>query len=275
MVLGEEQHITRSPAACAKIGQNFSAVSGIRRGPSGDLRRELVWMLGKPPRLTALLAQLLSTRRRDGVRVNPLGRMAGLGCVEISTRLTRAKSQHRCMAGKFSAITLGRRGGGTHLLPSLPLRTLEVEGRSHGGVRRVPAGSNVLYLPTVRRTEPCKGLVEMLHRQLAPEAQAPRDGVQGPMGVFATGGAAPHRTATTASALVEDRPGRCSEEAGEGPVKMDMYQVNGARCPDPKSRPFQGTNCRRQEDLRGWSCRASYVPSLLRIVFAVPANSPD
>jgi hypothetical protein len=139
MVLGEEQHITRSPAACAKIGQNPSAVSGIRRGPSGDLRRELVWMLGKPPRLTALLAQLLSTRRRDGVRVNPLGRMAGLGCVEISTRLTRAKSQHRCMAGKFSAITLGRRGGGTHLLPSLPLRTLEVEGRSHGGVRRVPA----------------------------------------------------------------------------------------------------------------------------------------
>jgi hypothetical protein len=73
-----------------------------------------------------------------------------------------------------------------------------------GYVESLPAGSNVLYLPTVRRTEPCKGLVEMLHRQLAPEAQAPRDGVQGPMGVFATGGAAPHRTATTASALVED-----------------------------------------------------------------------
>jgi hypothetical protein len=79
MVLGEEQHITRSPAACAKIGQNPSAVSGIRRGPSGDLRRELVWMLGKPPRLTALLAQLLSTRRRDGVRVNPLRKNGGAG----------------------------------------------------------------------------------------------------------------------------------------------------------------------------------------------------
>jgi hypothetical protein len=146
-----------------------------------------------------------------------------------------------------------------------------LEGRSHGGVRRVPAGSNVLYLPTVRRTEPCKGLVEMLHRQLAPEAQAPRDGVQGPMGVFATGGAAPHRTATTASALVEDRLAGVKRRL----VEMDMYQVNGVSCPDPKSRPFQGTNCRRQEDLRGWSCRASYVPSLLRIAFAVPANSSD
>lgn len=35
----------------------------------------------------------------------------------------------------------------------------------------------------------------MLHRQLAPEAQAPRGGAQGPMGVVATGGTAPHRTA--------------------------------------------------------------------------------
>jgi hypothetical protein len=35
--------------------------------------RELVWVLGKPPpRLTALLAQLLSTPEGDGVRINPL-----------------------------------------------------------------------------------------------------------------------------------------------------------------------------------------------------------
>lgn len=97
---------------------------------------------------------------------------------------------------------------------------------------------NVVYQPTERLapTGPSNGLVEMLHRQLAPGAQAPRAvGAQGPIGVFVTGGTASHRTATTRDALVEEQLGRLSRE-------LEGLLETGRRKKSPRSinRPATG-----------------------------------
>ena len=117
----EVQHIVRR--ACPKVGQNPSAVQGCGGGPSGDLRKELAWVLGKAPRLTALLAQRLSTSRGDGVRVIHNGELTAqrfrLVCLLLTRTRAAAVSAHGMHAtGRrkppHQSITSGGEDGGTY-----------------------------------------------------------------------------------------------------------------------------------------------------------------